>query len=155
MDPNICNFESFGFFKSKILKFIRLQPNIIYNWHIPKEIRLTTRLSLVLSHLRKHKFKHSFQDYLNPLCLCGIDIETSSHFLLHCPRHSSEKMTLLNKIKNTNYGIIELSNMIMTKTVLFLRSSLRDSTNTLILNSIDYVIVTERLDGPIVTSLKN
>ena len=64
-------------------------------------------------------------------------------------------MTLLNKIKNTNYGIIELSNMIMTKTVLFLRSSLSDSTNTLILNSIDYVIVTERLDGPIVTSLKN
>ena len=24
-----------------------------------------------LSHLRDHKFKHSFQNTLNPLCICG------------------------------------------------------------------------------------
>ena len=28
-------------------------------------------MSSPLSHLRDHKFKHSFQDALNPLCICG------------------------------------------------------------------------------------
>ena len=65
---------------------------------------------------------------------------------------SNEKITFLNKIKNINYGILELSDTIMTKTLLFGDSLLSDSTNTLILNStIDYVIATKRFDDPIVT----
>ena len=152
MDPDIRNSESFGFFKSKILKFIRSKPSSIYNYHNPKRIRLITRLRLSLSHLHEHKFKHTFQDCLNPLCLCGNDIETSSHFLLHCPTYSSEKMTFMNKFKNINYDILELSNTIMTKILFFSDSLLSDSTNILILNStVDYVIATKRFDDPIVT----
>ena len=46
----------------------------------------------------------------------------------------------------------ELSDTIMTKTLLFGDSSLSDSPNTLILDStIDYIIATKRFDGPIVT----
>ena len=145
LDSDTCNSESAGFFKIKILKFIRPKPNSIYHCHNPKGIKLITRLGLGLSHLRKHKFKHSFQDCLNPLCLCGNDVETSSHFLLHCSTYSNERMTFLNKIKNINYGILELSDTIMTKTLLFGDSLLSDSTNTLILNStIGYVIATKR-----------
>ena len=78
------------------------------------------------------------------LCLCGNDVETSSHFLLHCPTYSNERMTLLNKTKNFNYGVLELSDTIMTKTLLFGNSCLSDSTNTLILNStIEHVIATK------------
>ena len=43
------------------------------------------RLRLGLSHLREHKFKHNFQDSINPLCNCGHDIESTTHYLLHCP----------------------------------------------------------------------
>ena len=32
-----------------------------------KEIKMVTRLRLGLSHLREHKFKHSFRDTLNSL----------------------------------------------------------------------------------------
>ena len=119
LDLDIRNSESIGFSKSKILKLIPPKPNSIYNCHNPKGIRLITRLRLGLSHLREHKFKHSFQDCLNPLCLCGNDVETSSHFLLHCSTYSNERMTFLNKIKNINYGILELSDTIMTKKYLF------------------------------------
>ena len=115
-------------------------------------------LRLGLSYLCKHKFKNSFQDCLSPLCLCGNDTETFSHFLLHCLTYSNERMTLLNKIKNINYGILKLSDTIMIKTLLLGDSSLSDSTSTPILNStidyqttIDYVIATKRFDGPIVT----
>ena len=60
-------------------------------------------------------------------------------------------MTFLNKIKNTSYRILELSDTVMTKTH---DNLLSDSTNTLILNSIiDYVIATKRFDDPIVTQL--
>ena len=52
-------------------------------------------------------------------------------------------MTFLNKIRNINYGMLELSDTIMTETLLFGDSLLSDSTNVLILNStIDYVIAT-------------
>ena len=67
------------------LKLIRPKSNNIYNCHNPKGIRPITRLSLKLSHLCKHKFIDSFQDYLNPLYSCGNDIETSSQYLILCP----------------------------------------------------------------------
>ena len=37
-----------------------------------------------MSRLRKHKFNHNFQNCItvNPLCSCGMDIETTSHFFL-------------------------------------------------------------------------
>ena len=122
MDPDIRNSESAGFFKTKILKFIKYKPISIYNFHNSKWITLIPRLRLGLSHLREHKFKHSFQDCLNPLCSSyENDIETSSHFLLHCPNYSNKRMTFLNKIKNINDGMLQLRDTIMTKTLLFWR----------------------------------
>ena len=62
----------------KILNFIRPSPNSFFDCHCPKGIKLITRLRFRLSHLREHKFKHSFQDTVNPLCNCGQDIESST-----------------------------------------------------------------------------
>ena len=42
----------------------------IYNYHSPKGIKLIARLRVGLSHLCKDKFKHSFQDTLNPIWKC-------------------------------------------------------------------------------------
>ena len=66
--------------------------------HNPKGIKSLKRLRFGLSHLCEHKFKHSFQDTLNPICNCGEDIETKSHYLLHCPDCLQERKTLLNTI---------------------------------------------------------
>ena len=68
LDPNLRNLENFGIFRNNILKFIRPKPNSFFNCCNLKGIRLITRLRLELSHLREHKFKYSFQNYLNPLC---------------------------------------------------------------------------------------
>ena len=91
LDPEIRKSKSISIFKSNILKFIRPKPNNVYYCHNPKGIKLLTRLRLGRSHLRKHKFKHSFQDCLNPLCHCGNEIETSYHDLLHCPTYTNER----------------------------------------------------------------
>ena len=43
-----------------------------------------TQLRLGLSHLREHKFNNSFQNCINHLCSCGVDMESASQFFLHC-----------------------------------------------------------------------
>ena len=68
---NLTKSKSISVFREKILNFIRPSPNSVFDIHNPKGIKLITRLRLGLSHLREHKFKHSFQDTLNPLCNCG------------------------------------------------------------------------------------
>ena len=105
-----------------------------------------------LSHLREHMFKYSFQDCLNPLCLCDNEIETSTYYLLHCPTYTNERMTLLSKIKSINCSILESSDAAVIKTLLFGDNTLSNSPNTVILNStIEYIISTQRSEGSILT----
>ena len=81
LELNIRNSESLNIFKKTLLNFIRPSGSTVFNHHNPIGVTLLTRLRLGLSHLREHKFKHSFQDSLNPICSCGNDIETSNLFL--------------------------------------------------------------------------
>ena len=52
---------------------------------------------LGLSQLRFHKFKYNFQGTLNPICSSGT-VETTIHYLLHCPNLSNERQTLFNEL---------------------------------------------------------
>ena len=54
------------------------------------------RLRVRMSHFREHKFKQNFQDCLNPIGNCGLDVESNSHFLLHCPTFNDQQYTLLS-----------------------------------------------------------
>ena len=80
LDYKIRNSESLSIFRKNLLNFIRPCVKSIFNIHNPYGIKLLTRLCLGLSHLRDHKFRHCFQDTLNPLCDCGKDNETITHF---------------------------------------------------------------------------
>ena len=71
LDLNIHNSESLNVFKNSLLKFIRPSGNGVFNCHNPRGAKLLTRLRLGLSHFLEHKFKHGFQDSLNPICSCG------------------------------------------------------------------------------------
>ena len=91
LDNNIRNSESVSAFKNQIVKFIRPSPNSTLYVHNPHGIKLLTRLRVGLSHLHEHKFRHTFQDSLDPFCDCGQDIETTIHFFLHCSNYSNQK----------------------------------------------------------------
>ena len=56
------------------------------------------RLRLGLRHLRYHKLKHRFLDSLNRICSSRFDIETTSHFLLHCQNFINERSLHLNNV---------------------------------------------------------
>ena len=66
LDINLRNAKSFLIFRNSLLKIGRPMQNSIYNIHDPVGIKYLTRLRLGLSHLNEHKFRHNFQDCLNP-----------------------------------------------------------------------------------------
>ena len=107
LDPNLPNSGNFANFKNDNVKFIRPKPNSFFNCCNLKGIRLITRLRLELSHLREHKFKYNFQNCLNPLCSCGSSIESTSHFLLHCPIFHNKRNTLLSPLNNIDSRILD------------------------------------------------
>ena len=148
LDLNIRNSESLNTFNETLLNFIRPSGSTVVICHYPKGVKLLTRLRLGLSHLREHKFKYSFQDSLNPICSCGNDIETSAHFLLHCPTFSNERSTFVNIIGSIHRDILTRSDSHVTETLLYGDSNSNNITNTLILNAtIDFLIITKRFDA--------
>ena len=106
-----------------------------------------TRLHLGLSHLREHKFNHNFQNCISPLCSFGMDIESRSHFFLHCPLFDAKRITLLSTLNKIDCKLIETDKSSLIKTLLFGNSLFDLKKNSIILNvSIDYILSTERFE---------
>ena len=119
----------------------------------PKGIKLITRLRLGLSHLREHKFLHNFQDTLNPICSCGDDIETTVHYLLHCPNYLDERRTLLDNLRSIGENIQDKNDSQISELLLFGVSSNNDASNTCVLNAtIQFISATRRFDVPLTYS---
>ena len=135
-------------FKKNLLNFIRPCANSIFNIHNPYRIKLLTRLRLSLSHLRDPKFRHGFQDTLNPLCDCGNDTETTTRFFLHCPSFHTPRQTLLNNIRNIKEQILSHGKDELIQTFLYGNPNFNLTVNGLIFNAtIEYLISTERFNA--------
>ena len=146
LDPTLQN-SSFVFFTNSILKFIRPSPSNAFDYNNYKGIRLIMQLYVGMSHLREHKFKYNFQDCLNPVCSCGLNIESTSHFLLHCPTFNDERYTLLSNLNKINCKLLELTKSSLSQTLLFGNTLFDKEKNTLILNAtIEYILSTERFE---------
>ena len=148
IDKNIRKSERLNIFEKNILKFVPLSQNRVYNWHDPKGIKLLTRLRVGLSHVRKHKFKHSFQDTLNLICNSGEDIETTSHYLFHCPDYLHERKNLLNTVSCIVPNIFDFDNDQLTEILLYGKEDFDNINNTSILDAtINYLIETKRFNA--------
>ena len=87
--PNSISIPSWKGQKNRFSNVLKRYRNVTLTWN-------------GISHLCKHKFKHSFQDTLNSLCSCGKDVENTFHFLLSSPNYSDKRLTLLSNIRNIN-----------------------------------------------------
>ena len=92
--------ESISIFKSKLLSFIRPVQTSIYNIFDPKGLTFLTGLRLGLSHLNEDRFRHDFQDCVNPICSCSLEIEDTSHYFLHCHHFSHHCIIFMNSVKS-------------------------------------------------------
>ena len=89
-----------------ILKSIRPEPNRISSTQNFEGLKLLTRMRLGLSHLADHKYRHNFQDCLNPICSCCQEIETKSHFLLHWFNYRCARIIFFEKINLIDSNIL-------------------------------------------------
>ena len=99
LDMQIRRSESFLSFKHFLLKIGQPTAKPTYNIHNPIGLKFLTRLRLGLSHLNEHKFKQNFQDCVNPLCSCSLEIESLSHLFLYCHHFTSIRATLLDDLQ--------------------------------------------------------
>ena len=119
LDWKIKNSESIETLK-KELPFIRPSPYTTFNCHNPKGIKILPWPSLDLNHLRECKFRHSFQDFVNPFYSCGKGkVESSSPYLLHCSNYLEKRLTLLSTTKNIVMSILQPSDLKFIRALLF------------------------------------
>ena len=120
---------------------------ILFLAQTPLNINLCTHI------LRVHfSFGNNYRELLltnlNPICNCGEDIETTSHYLLHCPDYLHERKTLLNTVSCIVPNIFDFNNDQLTEILLYGKEDLDNINNTSILDAtINYLIETERFNA--------
>ena len=142
--------ESFNMFRNTLLKSIRPIPNSIFDACDPLGIQLLTRLRVGLSHLREHKFRHGFNDLIDPLCPCNMEIESTTHFYLQCHYYNNERLVLMNELLNLNIDINNFNDISLTELLLYGAKNFSNDINTSVINvSITYIKSTKRFEGPL------
>ena len=95
--------------KNRLLSFICPAQDNIFNIFDPIGLKFLTRLQLGFSHLSEHRFQHNFQDCMNPLCSCSLQIEDTLHYLLHCHHFNHVRIDLMNSAKSVYDNFESLS----------------------------------------------
>ena len=78
--------------------------------HDPQCVKLLSRLKF--SHLNEHRFRNNFKECLSHMCGCGLEIESTQHFL-HCRFYHVERSELLNSLQEIVLAINELKRKIL------------------------------------------
>ena len=130
------------------MEFIRPSPNSIFDIYNSYGIKLLTRVRLGLSHLNEHKFKHGFNNTINPICICGGDIKSINHFFLHCPEYCQARQTLFDKIQSINKMLLSQNESSLTHLLLYDHPKCNSSVNAFILNSAtEFILSSGRFNG--------
>ena len=141
---------SFQCFRKTLLKSIRPVPNSLFDACNPHGLKLLTRLRVGLSHLREQKFRHGFNDTIDPFCPCNMETESVSHFFLRCLNYSNLRLELMNELMEINSNLVQYNEEKLTETLLYGDKNLSHDTNSKIINlSISFIIKSSRFDGPL------
>ena len=128
--------------------FIRPVQTNIYNIFDPKGLTFLTCLRLGFNHLNEHRFRHNFQDCLNPSCSCSLEIEDTSHYLRHCHHFSHHHVVFLNSVKSICDNFDSMSDNVKEDLLLHGDSQFDENKNKFILKAtINYTKNAERFSG--------
>ena len=134
LDLDVHKFKSYAIFQNTLLKLGRPNQSAFYNINNIVVLKLLTHLRLGLSYLNEHRFNHNFQNCINPLCSCSLEIESTSHFLLHCHHCANIHLTLLNSIAEIIGNIFNITNECLANLLLFGSPKYTEIDNSHIIN---------------------
>ena len=151
LDNTIRDAESIKQFKSMLKNFLSLNQRSLFSIHDPVGVKLLTRLRLQFSHLNEHKFRHNFKDSVSPMCDCGAEIETTSHFFLRCQFFANERQKLLDHAYRIDASIKNLNEESLIDVLLYGSDRFNDSKNKqILLHTIYYIQATKRFGRPLI-----
>ena len=129
----------------------RPTPKPIYYIHNPNGLKLLTRLRLRISYLNEHKFNHNFNECVNLLCSCSLEVQSAPHFFLLCHHFIDIRKTLFHELQPVNKNILHQSDNEISELLLYVSSKFKLQQNCSILrSSIKFIIKSERFSGSIV-----
>ena len=99
-----------------------------------------TRPRLGLSHLNEHRFR------LNPVCSCSLEIEDTSHYVLHCHHFSNNRVVLMNRVKPICVNFDSISDNVKEDLLLCGDSQFDQNKNKVILKATINYILKDSLD---------
>ena len=99
--PELRDAPSLTNFKSRILALIRPKCQSTFKIHDTVALKYIFQLRVGLSALRAHKYAHNFCDTPSYTCSCGLESETTTHFLLKCPYFTTQRSILISKLSST------------------------------------------------------
>ena len=91
----------------------------MFNADSNQGLKFLARIRPGLSHLAIQKFRHNFKDCIKPVCSCDQEIETSTHFLIHCSNYYCARQTLFEKVKKVDSSMSKPNDQFITKFLLF------------------------------------
>ena len=86
-------------FKKRLIQIVRPVKRSFFHVHDLYGVKLLTWLCVEFSDLRSHRYNHNFH-CSEPSCSCQTGVEDNEHFVLHCPRFSTQRKTLLDLVSN-------------------------------------------------------
>ena len=148
LDPSLKTLNAHCF-KNSLTKITKPKKKLIPNTPDLKGIKHLTCLRVGHSDLREHRFSKSF-NCPSPLCKCGLENESTEHFLLRCPTFNSSRGILIPKVLK----LLEINNIAppdddekLSKILLYGYESLLENKNKRILShTIHYIKCTKRFD---------
>ena len=140
--------STYPLFRNHLLKIIWSVSSPVYKIQNCISLKFLTRLRLGLSHLNELRFNHNFQNCINLLCTCGFEVESTTHFFLHCHHYHNIRAKLLNSLEVIDTNLLKFSTEQLTKVLLNSFCQLDQNQHSNILNSsFDYIVESKRFEG--------
>ena len=147
LDTSICQAPSYSVFRKALLNFIQPTANSTFGINDISGLKLLTHFRVRFSHHREHKFKHNFQDTLNPLCPCSLKAENTNHFFMHCQNISYQQNVLFDDLNLINSEILKISENETVQVLLFGGKSFsKDMNFRIITSSVRFIKDSKRFD---------
>ena len=86
-------------------------------------------IELQFTQLNKQRFRHGFNDMVNPMCPYGTDAETTEHFLLRCHCFSTQRSELFDYLYRLDPSFSKLNTKGKVTYLLYVSRSNSNSLN--------------------------
>ena len=101
--------------------------------------------------MREHKFRHSFCDTSDPMCLLNDGVENTEHYMLLCQDFNQQRTLLLRKVSDVlseiGVNVNDLSQCALLHILLYGDSRLNCTLNRRIISAtLEYILETGRMN---------